>query len=248
MNAAGTLGFAPEPRLHVDLGGLGAFVTNPVSLLPRTPASGARYLPFPGGFLLHTGHPNPGLETVLRRNVSRWERSPIPVFVHLLGQSVDELASMALRLEEISCVMGVEIGFPKDAERELVRAFIQAACGELPVIARLPFDQVEALAPAALAAGAVAISLGAPRGVLPLPNGHLIEGRLYGPALFPQALGIVRSLAQVGFPVIGAGGVYSSAQAQSMLAAGALAVQLDAVLWRGSRLLLRDAVNIPPTQ
>ncbi len=233
MNAAGTLGFAPEPRLHGELGQLGAFLTNPVSLTPRTPAHGTRCLPFPGGFLLHTGYPNPGLEAVLRRCVPRWERSPIPVIVHLLGQGIDDLASMALRLEVVPGVMGVELGFPKDLDRNLVSAFVQAACGELPVIARLPVDQAVALAPAALEAGAEVISLGAPRGALPLPGGRLVEGRLYGPALFPHALAAVRSLAQMGAPVIGAGGVYSQAQVQAMLSAGALAVQIDAVLWRG---------------
>lgn len=234
MNAAGTLGFAPDPRLHGELGQLGAFLTNPVSLTPRTPAHGVRYLTYPGGFLLHTGYPNPGLEAVLRRCVPRWERSPMPVIVHLLGQGIDDLASMALRLEVVPGVMGVELGFPKDADRELVRAFVQAVCGELPVIARLPVDQAAELAPVAMAAGAIAVSLGSPRGALPLPGGRLVEGRLYGPALFPQALAAVRSLTQAGVPVIGAGGVYSQAQTEAMLAAGALAVQLDAVLWRGN--------------
>ena len=232
MNAAGTLGFAPEPRLHEELGQLGAFLTNPVSLTPRTPAHGVRYLTYPGGFLLHTGYPNPGLEAVLRRCVPRWERSPIPVIVHLLGQGVDDLASMAMRLEGVPGVMGIELGFPKDATHNLVRAFVEAACGELPVIARLPVDQAVELAPAAIDAGAEVISLGAPRGVLPLSGGRLLEGRLYGPALFPQALAAVRSLAQTGAAVIGAGGVYSQAQVQVMLSAGALAVQLDSVLWR----------------
>ena len=233
MNAAGMLGFAHEPRLHGELGPLGAFMTNPISLTPRTPAHGVRCLPFPGGFLLHTGYPNPGLEAVLRRCVPRWERSPIPVIVHLMGQGVDDLACMAMRLEAVPGVMGIELGFPKDATRNLVRAFVEAACGELPVIARLPIDQAIELAPAALEAGAEALSLGAPRGALPLPGGHFVEGRLYGPALFPQALAAVRSLAQSGAVVIGAGGVYSPAQAQAMLSAGAQAVQLDAVLWRG---------------
>ncbi len=232
MNAAGMLGFSPEPRLHGESGAMGAFLTNPISLLSRTPAHGVRYLPFPGGFLLHTGFPNPGLEAVLRRHVPRWERSSIPVIVHLLGQGIDELASMALRLEGVPGVMGLELGFPKDADGELVKVFVEAACGELPVIARLPVNQAVALAPVALAAGATAVSLGAPRGVLPLPGGRLLEGRLYGPALFPQALAAVRSLAQAGIPGIGAGGVYTHDQVQTMLAAGALAVQLDAVLWR----------------
>jgi dihydroorotate dehydrogenase (NAD+) catalytic subunit len=232
LNAAGTLGFSADPRLPLELGQLGAFLTNPVSLLPRTPAHGVRCLPFPGGFLLHTGYPNPGLEGVLRRCASHWNRSPVPVIVHLLGQGIDELASMALRLEMVAGVTGVELGFPKDADRELVQAFIRAACGELPVIARLPVDQAAALAPAALAAGAAAVSLGAPRGTLPIPGGGFVQGRLYGPAIFPQALAAVRSLAQSGIPVIGAGGVYSQAQVEAMQAAGALAVQLDAMLWR----------------
>jgi dihydroorotate dehydrogenase len=33
--------------------------------------------------------------------------------------------------------------------------------------------------------------------------------------------------------VIGSGGVYTPAQAEAMLQAGAIAVQLDAVFWRG---------------
>lgn len=233
MNAAGTLGFSPDSRLPIELGQLGAFLTNPVSLLPRTPAHGVRCLPFPGGFLLHTGYPNPGLEAVLRRCAAHWNRSSVPVIAHLLGQGIDDLASMALRLETVAGVAGVEVGFPKDAGRELVQAFIRAACGELLVIARLPVDQAAALAPAALAAGAAAVSLGAPRGTLPLPGGGFVHGRLYGPALFPQGLAVVRTLAQSGIPVIGSGGVYSQAHVQAMLAAGALAVQLDTALWRG---------------
>jgi len=234
MNAAGSLGFAPELRLPLDLSQFGAFLTNPVSLLPRTPAHGPRCLPFPGGFLLHTGYPNPGLEAVLRRCAQRWARSPLPVLVHLLGQGVDDLACMAMRLEMVTGVTGIELGFPKDADREMVRAFIRAASGELPVIACLPIDHAVELAQAALEAGAVAISLGAPRGVLPLPEGGFVQGRLYGPALFPQALAAVRGLATTGTPVIGAGGVYSQVQVQAMLAAGALAVQLDSVLWKGN--------------
>jgi dihydroorotate dehydrogenase (NAD+) catalytic subunit len=156
------------------------------------------------------------------------------VVVHLLGQGVDDLACMAMRLEMVTGVTGVELGFPKDADCEMVRAFTRAASGELPVIACLPIDHAVELAQAALEAGAAAISLGAPRGALPLPGGGFVQGRLYGPALFPQALGAVRGLAMTGTPVIGAGGVYSQVHVQAMLAAGALAVQLDSVLWKGN--------------
>ena len=49
--------------------------------------------------------------------------------------------------------------------------------------------------------------------------------------LLPQALQVVRAVARAGLPVFGAGGVFSPAGAAAMLAAGAAAVQLDAVLW-----------------
>jgi dihydroorotate dehydrogenase len=56
---------------------------------------------------------------------------------------------------------------------------------------------------------------------------------MYGPAVFPLALRLVEKLAGVGIPIIGAGGVYNPENVKSMLNVGALAVQIDAVLWRG---------------
>jgi dihydroorotate dehydrogenase (NAD+) catalytic subunit len=233
LNAAGFLGFAPDARGPLDLENLGAFVTNPVSLAPRTPAHGPRCLVFPGGFLLHTGHPNPGLRAVLRRCAGRWARAPLPVVVHLLAQSPEEAGWMARRLEGLDGVLAVELGLPPDVDPAQARAILEAVIGELPVIARLPLDRAGELAGLAAVPGLAALSLGAPRGVLPDEPGHLVSGRLYGPALFPLALGAVRALSPGGIPVIGAGGVYSRSQAQAMLAAGAVGVQLDAVLWRG---------------
>jgi len=62
-------------------------------------------------------------------------------------------------------------------------------------------------------------------------RGELITGRLYGPSLFPRALETVYSAAKIGLPIIGAGGVWSKENAEAMVAAGALAVQVDAALW-----------------
>ena len=234
MNAAGTLGFAPDPRGPVDLSRFGAFVTNPISLGKRTPARGLRYQPFAGGFLLHTGYPNSGLVETINRCQERWARSPVPIIVHLLGEKVDELPAMLHLLEAIEGVIGVELGLPKEANSKIVRAFAEAAQGELPVIVRLPLEYAADLAAEAMRGGAAAISLSAPRGALPARAGNLVHGRLYGPALYAQALAVVRQIALAGFPVIGAGGVYSLEQAQVMWAAGAQAVQLDSLLWRGN--------------
>jgi len=88
------------------------------------------------------------------------------------------------------------------------------------------------LAPALADFDLAAISLGPPRGALPGLDGALVHGRLYGPAVFPNALAVVEDLVAVGLPVIAAGGIQSTEDAESMLAAGAIAVQLDILLWR----------------
>lgn len=232
MNAAGSLGFAPDVHGPVDLKHFGAFVTNPVSAGVRTPANGERWLAYPGGFLLHTGYPNPGLPAVIRHYAAHWARAPLPVLVHLLGQSADRVAYMVRWLENLEGVLGIELGVPPDAGVEMVTALAQAAQGELPVIVCLPLERAVELAQA-LAGSADAFSLAPPRGVLPGRDGTLVGGRLYGPSIFPLALSAVRSLAHSGLRVIGAGGVYQSGQVEAMLAAGAVGVQLDAVLWRG---------------
>ena len=68
MNAAGSLGFAPDPRNGIDLDSFGAFITNPISLRPRLPAAQPAVIEFPGGFLLHSGLPNPGLSSVIKKH------------------------------------------------------------------------------------------------------------------------------------------------------------------------------------
>jgi dihydroorotate dehydrogenase (NAD+) catalytic subunit len=234
MNAAGSLGFFPDLHGPIDWGRLGAFVTNPVSLTPRTPAHGSRFAVYPGGFLLHTGYPNPGLSQVLRRHARHWTRSTLPVIVHLLARNVVEVAIMARRLESIDGVSGLEVGVVSDASIEMVAALTQAAAGELPVIMRLPMERSAELASAAIQAGAVAVSLAPPRGIIPAQDGELVQGRLYGPAILPMALRTVHELALMGIPTIGAGGIYTQEHKKAMLEEGAVAVQLDGLLWRGA--------------
>jgi dihydroorotate dehydrogenase (NAD+) catalytic subunit len=233
MNASGSLGFAPDPDGPVELARLGAFVTNPISRRARTPAHGARFTPFPGGFLLHSGYPNPGLSRAIRRYAPAWDRAPLPVLAHLLGEDPGELAGMAARLEAVEGVSGIELGVPPLAEARAALALVAAAAGELPLVVRLPLERAAGLAQALASADLpiAAFSLGAPRGALPGEQKARIHGRLYGPAIFPLALRTVEDLAGMGLPVIGAGGVYRPEQAEAMLNAGAVAVQLDTVLW-----------------
>src|SRR5512142_2226195 len=85
MNAAGTLGFAADPRAAVPWDELGAFITNPISLRHRKAAAAPAVMEFPGGFLMHNGLPNPGFPSALKRFGPRWQDSPLPVVVHLMA-------------------------------------------------------------------------------------------------------------------------------------------------------------------
>ena len=234
MNAAGSLGFTPDLHSGMDWSEMGAFVTHPVSLERRTPANGHRFIPFAGGFLLHTGYPNPGLTQVLRLYPRQWNHSPIPIIVHLLASSLDGVARMVRQLEAVEGIIGLEIGVNSDVTREEVTGFAQAAYGELLIIMRLPMERVVDLARAAIDAGAAAVSLAPPRGAYPAGEGELVQGRMYGPAVLPMALRTVRELSQVGIPTIGGGGVYTKEHKDAMLKAGAMAVQVDSALWRGA--------------
>lgn len=236
LNASGALGFTPDPQAPLEWDQFGAFVTNPISRKPRRPAAGLRWLPYPGGALLHSGHPNPGLSDALRRYARAWARAPLPVIVHILAGAPKEIKTIILRLEELENILAVEVGLPAAITAEETKASLTAAVGELPIIARLPLNRAAELASTAVQTGAAAVSLGPPRGALPGERGKLIFGRSYGPAIFPQALRAVDELNQEGIAVIGAGGIYHPSQTQTMLEAGALAVQLDTVLWRGDYL------------
>jgi dihydroorotate dehydrogenase (NAD+) catalytic subunit len=234
MNAAGSLGFAPDARGPVDLSKFGAFVTNPISIRARKVANPPVVLEFPGGVLIHTGHPNLGLSSAIKQHAAAWARSEVPIIIHLISNKPGELRKAILRIEGLENILAIELGIQADSSRELVADLIQAAVGELPLIARVPLPRAMELAEIAINAGVSIISLGAPRGTLPDAKGKLVNGRLYGPAVFPLALDEVKQLSQVGYSVIGAGGVESEKQAEAMLAAGAMAVQVDVSLWKGT--------------
>jgi dihydroorotate dehydrogenase len=245
MNAAGSLGFSPERHVRTDWSMLGVFVTNPISLLPRTPAHGERFAAYPGGFLLHTGYPNPGLRQAVRRYAPKWIRSRLPVIVHLLGNDAETLSDMTRQLENIEGVIGVEVGVSGEADTETVVSLTRAASGELPVIIRLPMERALELASPAIQAGAMAISLAPPRGSLFVSKEAMTQGRLYGPAILPIALKTTGDLVKQGIPTIGAGGIYAQEDIKAMLALGAMAVQVDSWLWRGSGAINKELLWKP---
>ncbi|NLG98251.1 MAG: hypothetical protein GX491_12905 [Chloroflexi bacterium] len=233
MNAAGTLGYLPPPRWNLPEP-MGAFVTNPISAAQRTPAAERCLLAYPGGVLIHSGLPNPGFRRVLRKYSSRWAQASLPIWVHLIGSNPDEINRMVRGLEGLEGVMAVELGLPPELRGEEALALVEAAYGELPLIVHLPLSSMtEPWLSELPGLGVSAVSIGAPRGMLANESGRLVSGRLFGPSILPLALAAVRAGRQFGLPVIAGAGIYRREDAQALLDAGAFAVQLDTVLWRG---------------
>ncbi len=230
MNAAGMVGFTPDPRAPIPWSRFGAFITNPISLRPRAVTGHPVVRPYPGGFLLHTGLPNPGFPAVLTKYARRWAEAPVPVIVHLIGDRPEAAQDMTRRLEGLENVLAVELSFAPLLADDIILLAIEMCRGELPIIICLPPEQVLRIGSRAIQAGAAGISLAPPRGALGSDGGQ-VSGRLFGPAILPGALEVVRSAAKIGLPCIGAGGVFSKGDIQAMLKAGATGVQIDAALW-----------------
>jgi len=232
VNASGILGFVPNLRAQPAISRLGAFITNPISRRPRQPAANRAYLPFPGGFLFHTGHPNPGITRAIARFGRRWAGAPLPVIVHLLAESPGTLSEMIHKLEGLENILAVELGLPPTCDPDMLSAVMAAGAGELPLIPCLSPEQVPTLLDTLNDLQPIALHLVEPRGALPGPGGEIITGRLYGPAIFPVMLAAAQVLINAGLRVIANGGVYDPWQVDALMKVGVTAVGLGSVLWQ----------------
>lgn len=248
MPAAGTFGFGDAYQDLVDLSLLGAVVTNPVSLRLRRAAHGRRIAVHQEAFVVHTGWPNPGLRKVVREHREIWAYLPVPVIVHVLATEPADVARAVGYLSGLPNVGGVELGFSTGISAGRALTFVDAASGsgELPVIAKVPFERLDSLVPRlARHEGVDAVTLMAPpRAVLPVadatPDGpaRYIRGRLYGRTLFPLLLNaLARWASRLGKSVIACGGIASPEDALGCITLGAAAIQIDALLWRDPSIL-----------
>jgi dihydroorotate dehydrogenase len=231
LNAPGMLGFAPDAQTMPFLEHLGAFMTNPISRHFRKPAENRCCLAFPGGFLLHTGWPNPGIRRAISRNRRAWADASLPVIVHLLGENPETTAEMVWKLEGLENILALEIGLPPNCSAALLNNFLDASEGELPIIVSLDPQQLSALLDTLLERQPVAVHLQPPRGTLPDEAGNLVGGQLYGPATFPLTLQAVQRLVKTDLRVLAGGGAFNRQQMQILLDAGISALSLDAALW-----------------
>lgn len=235
--AAGMMGFDPNTyRNLVKLEKLGAMITAPLSWKPRGPSRGTRAVPLASGLLLHTGLPNAGIRKVVKEYSTAWRNSPIPIIAHLIDSDEDHLFNSARELEGAENVVGIELGIREEALPEEIEALIDAAKkgSELPLIVKLPLFDAPWMADIAQQAGADAVTIASPpRGTERDPHsGFLVGGRMYGPFLKPMVMRAIGQTASfIKIPIIGCGGIHHPDDARDFMEAGAVAVQVDTLLW-----------------
>lgn len=247
MTASGTFGYGEEFSEYVNLEAIGAIITKGLSLKPKAGNPTPRIVETTGGMLNAIGLQNVGIDTFVEKKVPFLRTVATPVIVNFFGNTLEEYAELAERLDRIPEVAAVEIniscpnvkhggivfGTDPKAAYSVVKAVREATIK--PVIVKLSPNVTDIVEMAWACADAeadalslintltgMAIDLDKRRPIL-----ANVTGGLSGPAVKPIALRMVWQVARaVKIPVIGIGGIMTGIDALEFMLAGATAVQV----------------------
>jgi len=258
MAASGTFGYGLEMAKELDIQRLGAIVCKGTTLRRRRGNPQPRMVETPAGMLNSIGLQNMGVEALIRDIAPVWATWRVPVVVNIAGESIEEYARLARRLDGVPGVSGLELNIscPNVATGLAFGSSPQMAAGvtaavrretTLPVIVKLApnVSDIVSVAQAAADAGADALTL---TNTLPAmaidvrsrrPVLGWAFGGLSGPSLKPIALRLVyQTAAEVDVPLIGCGGIMTGLDAIEYIMAGATAVQVGTATFVNPRATL----------
>lgn len=247
MVASGTFGYGEEYADFLDLDRLGAIVVKGISLEPRPGNPPPRIVETAAGMINAIGLENVGVDVFLKSKLPYLRKRQVPVVVNIFGNTLEEYAELAARLDGVPGIAALEINiscpnvkqggmiFGTDAvmAARVVEAVRRAA--SLPLITKLTpnVTRIADIARAAVDAGsdmlscintvaAMAVDIFSRR-----PKLANVVGGLSGPAVKPIALRCTfEVLREVRVPVIGIGGIATATDALEFLLLGARAVQV----------------------
>ncbi|MGA9048248.1 MAG: dihydroorotate dehydrogenase [Dehalococcoidia bacterium] len=264
MTASGTFGYGNEYGDLVDIQKLGAIICKGTTLEPRDGNAQPRIIEVTAGILNSIGLQNIGVEALIKEHAPVWAGWKVPVIVNIAGDTVEEYAKVASKLEGVKGVSGVEVniscpnvkcggmqfGTDPGMAAEVTKA-VRAATS-LPLIVKLSpnVTDITVIAMAVEKAGADAVSL------INTLSGMAIDidkrepmlgnlmGGLSGPAVRPVALQMVyRVVGSVGIPVIGCGGIISGRHALEFIMAGATAVEVGTATFTDPQSVLNIIIE-----
>ncbi len=243
--ASGTFGFGFEYQPYVQLQRLGAIIVKGTTSTPRAGNPTPRVAETPAGMLNAIGLQNPGVDRVAGEIMPKLAQLGVPVIVNIAGDTVEDYALVAEKLNGVPGVSGLEIniscpnvkkggiqfGSDSQSAAEVTRAVKSAT--SLPVIVKLSpnVTDIAAVARAVAEAGADALSMiNTLLGMVidverrkPLLGN--VTGGLSGPAIRPVAVRAVWQVYKaVQLPILGMGGIMNARDALEFILAGATAV------------------------
>lgn len=245
--ASGTFGYGREYEDFIDPSELGAVSVKGTTLEPRPGNAPPRICETAGGMLNSIGLENPGIEVFLENHLPYLKKRGATVLANIAGNSVEEYAQMAARLQEDGGVDGIELniscpnvkkgGLQFGTDPDMVYQVVSAVKGRtsLPVIPKLSpnVTDIVAIARAAREAGADALSMiNTLMGMAVDINSRRpvlanIFGGLSGPAIKPVALRMIYQVfKEVDLPILGGGGIINAVDALEFIMVGAAAVSI----------------------
>ena len=242
--ASGTFGSGLEYSEFVDLKKLGAVTTKGVANVPWSGNPTPRIVETHGGMLNAIGLQNPGIDTLIARDLPYLYEHGAHIIVNVCGRSKEDYVEVVERLADedvdmleinISCpnVKAGGIAFGQDPKLvEQITSKIKDHAKQ-PVIMKLSpnVTDITEMAKAAEAGGADAVSLintltgmkiDINRRTFALANK---TGGMSGPAVKPVAVRMVYQVANaVNIPILGMGGIRTAEDALEFIMAGAAMV------------------------
>ncbi len=249
-----------------------AFVSKTITLQPRAGNPPPRLWEAQAGLVNSIGLPNKGVERYLTDDLPELTRLPVPLITNVMGSTAEEIAELVRACDgrqeiaavelNVSCPnvdTGLDIGADPTQLKRVVAA-ARPATGK-PLIVKLTPNcaDVAACAVAAQEGGADAVSLintlramalapsrrpsSGETGARPWLGGG--TGGLSGPAIRPVALAQVAAVAsRVSIPVVGMGGIQTSAHARQFLDMGATLVAVGTESFRDPLAAVRIARDL----
>ena len=256
MTASGTFGYGTEYSHLFDVQKLGAIVCKGTTIKPRDGNPQPRLAETACGLLNSIGLENIGIDALIKEKAPIWASWRVPVIVNIAGETIDDYARLASRLEGVAGIGGLEVniscpnikaggaefGANPDSAAAVTAVVRQAT--SLPILVKLTPNtgDIAKVAVAVTEAGADAISLiNTLRGMAiditeRRPRLGNITGGLSGPAIKPVALHMVYEVAgAVDVPVIGGGGIVTASDAIEFIMAGASAIQVGTASFANPR-------------
>jgi dihydroorotate dehydrogenase (NAD+) catalytic subunit len=243
--ASGTFGYGVEYAQLLDLNQLGAVVVKGIRLGPVRGNPTPRTAEVTSGMLNAIGLQGPGVDGFIKKYWPFLKELKVPTIINIWGTTVEEYAEVARRFDALGGVGALELNVSCPNIKEGGAQFgtdvnllsqVVSACRRatsLPLIAKMSPNVVN-IAPYARAAeeagsDALAVTNSYPAMAIDIetrrPKLANVTGGLTGPCIKPIAIKLVWEAAKaVKIPIIGMGGIQTTADAIEFLMAGASAV------------------------